>query len=165
MNLRIKQILATLTLQYPYWEKEKSDAQLTATYLLYDRLLADLPLDVLEVAALAHCASSRFFPVPAELRAQAAEIMLPPRQTALEAWHDANDPLAQKIRRLLPSYNDRMITTKEQAIIRAQFLKYYEQAVTLERAALQQLPIVRAMQAQYQLSTDNDEPAQIEQES
>jgi hypothetical protein len=131
---------------YPYWEKEAGKEHAEATLAVYTDMLEDLPGHVLFEAARMHVARSRFFPTVAELREQCANLLFP-RRTALEAWADKQDPIAQKVRRLLPDYNDRGITLQQQSVIRSLFAKYYEQIVDRERQELLMIPSARALRA------------------
>lgn len=151
--LEIRKVLMVLATQYPYWEREMDETRLSAAYGLYERLLADIPGEVLEAAALAHVSESRFFPVIAELRAQAVAIQMPRRQSALEAFYDRNDPITRYVKSMLPDYNDRAITLREQSIIKAQFIKAYEQIVQEEREEMQLLPEVRELRDRLQLES------------
>lgn len=159
--LEIRKVLMVLATQYPYWEREMDEQRLSAAYGLYERLLADIPGEVLEAAALAHVASSRFFPVIAELRAQAVAIQMPRRQSALEAFYDRNDSIARYVRSMLPDYKDCTITLKEQSFIRAQFIKAYEEIAQDERQEMQLLPEVRDLRDRLQLESQSPAPLKI----
>ena len=141
----IREVLVLLSTHYPYWEKDLDTRRLNATYALYEQLLADIPGEILGAAALAHITESRFFPTVSELRAQAADILTPERLTPLEAWDDPADPLARRVRKLLPDYHDRLITIREQAVIKALFIKTYQELLAREQREQRRLPAVRAL--------------------
>lgn len=141
----IREILMILATNYPYWERDMGEDKMRAAFKLYEHFLSDLPAEVLQAAAYAHIAESRFFPTIAELREQALDIMEPDEQTALEAWHDPNSRLARRIKDRLPEYTDRMITLKEQAVIKSQFIKEYNAIVARERRNRRRLPEIQAL--------------------
>lgn len=154
----VRKVLLMLVTNYPYYEREIGEERLGASFDLYARLLEDIPGEILEASALAHIAESRFFPTIAELRAQAVDILMPERLTALEAWNDKSDPIAQRVRRLLPDYSDRAITIREQSVIKSLFLKTYDQIVIRERREMRRLPEIRALK-QKLLEQKNSEAA------
>lgn len=152
----IRKVLVLLCQQYPYWAKERGE-HLDEGFAIYDMLLADISASVLSVAAFQHIAQSRFFPTVAELREIARLITQPPRLTALEAW-DAKNPLALEILRLLPNYNARDITLREQAEIRRQFVRAYEQIMARKEQEEKLLPGLLDLREQLRL-TGNSEAA------
>jgi hypothetical protein len=88
-----------LALAYPSYGRELEAATLAETLRLYERLLSDLPVEVLKTATLRHIATSKWFPTAAELRSAALEIVAPSsqEQTALEAWGDVMDTFASGV--------------------------------------------------------------------
>jgi hypothetical protein len=141
----------TLCSHYPYWTKERTDEQFTRATQTYDRLLADIPLEVVGAAVLSHIAKSRFFPTVSELRELAIDLTSPPHPSALAAWADKDDPIARKARSFIPNWNDRSLTMREESFNRAQFGKYYEMEVAHDREERLQLPEVRALREKLQL--------------
>ena len=82
----IRRVWVVLCTAYPNHAKEQSAELMAQTLRLYQRLLADIPGQVLEATALQHIASARFFPTIAELREIAVAIMAPAHTTPMEAW-------------------------------------------------------------------------------
>ena len=84
--LEVRQAWTALITMYPYFSKERTPADLKETLKLYQELLADIPGELLVIAARQHMASSKFFPTPTELRDPLHSLLGPRHETALEAW-------------------------------------------------------------------------------
>lgn len=60
----VRYVILFLIAAYPAWTCGNPDFTLS----VYERMLVDIPIDVLQAAAIRHVATSRFFPTVAELR-------------------------------------------------------------------------------------------------
>ena len=176
-DFEIKRIWALLGTAYPTYAKEQSTEMMAQTLRLYQRLLADIPGEMLEAAALQHVASSRFFPTIAELREIAVAIMAPPSTTPMEAWgklqaamadvrfyryadgyHEFphfDDPILERVVQDMGWAN---LTASEDTVAdRARFLQAYEAYARRMREDQMLLPAVREL-AQT-LHVDHQPPA------
>lgn len=153
---------------YPYFGKDKSAGDLKLTLGIYERLLADIPADVLEAAAMQHIASAKFFPTVAELRDLAAALVLPPPMAALEAWGELRQKAIVEWNRYTdnghmpwPTFSDPLIghilavmggpqTLQDstfEAADRARFLELYEELAQRRRQEAMLLPQARELHA------------------
>lgn len=100
--LKIIQMLGEV---YPSYQLSKGAIK---TYL---RLLADLPPDLLEQAALDHMARSAFFPTIAELRAAAFELLesAHPGPSAYDAWGQVQETICRIGHIEQPTWEDPLV--------------------------------------------------------
>ena len=130
----------------------------SATIDVYVRLLADLPADLLEQAALDHISRSAFFPTVAELRSAAFDLLAAahPSPSAQEAWlavlaevervgHAGQpqfaDPLAQQA---VGALGWRSLCLSENPVSeRAHFVQVYQALRAGQQQEARRLPEVR----------------------
>jgi hypothetical protein len=145
----IMRTLSVLAAAYPTFDLKPE------TIKVYVRLLEDLPDSLIEQAAIAHIASSTFFPTVAELR-KAALVLLDgqnPLPTALEAWSEVEEQVRRTGYLGKPSFSNPLITRTVSAIgwqnicrsenpvaDRAHFLNGYAQLCERERNQMRLLP-------------------------
>lgn len=153
-------ILNVLDMLHANWPRETATRERA---LLYCRLLADIPDDVLQAACLQVIASARFFPAIAELR-EAALAMTPEVDglpTAGEAWGE----VLREIKRTgtdqwqgPPRFSHPLVDTAMRAMgwrniclsedgmaDRAHFMRIYDALRQRESARARTLPEVRAL--------------------
>lgn len=162
----VQKVWVMLIAAYPYYAKEQQPEQLRLTLKLYQRMLADVDMQVLQAATLQHIASNKFFPAIAELRGMCGTVAVPQLPTAMEGWGEVIDALAD-VRyyryadgfHALPQFSPitqkvvdamgfhTLSASEDGTADRARFLQAYE--VMARRMADNQalLPEVRAVQA------------------
>ena len=161
-----ERIWQALVKSYPTWAKEIGAADLAQTFLVYKRLLADIPADVLEAAVVQHVASSKWFPTIAELRQGARALTTPERTTAMEAWGTVLDAMKSGGARILPGGNGyyppewtdpitarvvasmgwvELCQSDNQEADRAHFMRAYDALVARESSDALLLPMVREL--------------------
>lgn len=159
----IAKVLIVLSSAYPRFDITQP------TIRIYEEVLADIPPEILQLAAKAVISESVFFPTVAELRKKAFEIMedqhsLP---SAFEAWSEARrylsegrghpiigngrdwdiDPLLDKVVRNVGGWRH-LATSENLAADRARFIQAYETTVEREQEVARMLPQVRELTAQ-----------------
>lgn len=155
---------------YPNYARDNSPATLEQTLHIYQSLLADIPVDVLEATAMQHIAGSRFFPTVAELREGAMAIAAPQYPPAMEAWSEflnaadsyrpcpefANPILNAVIRQM--GWID-LCRSENQIADRAHFIQAYERLAARAREDAMLLPAVRDLSQR--LATGRGIPVQL----
>jgi len=165
-NKDFERIWQALVKSYPTWAKEIGAADLAQTFLVYERLLADIPAPTLEAAVIQHVASSKWFPTIAELRQCAMELVAPQRMTAMEAWGVVLDAMKTGGARILPGGNGyyppewadpiiakvvvsmgwiELCQSDNQEADRAHFMRAYDAIAQRENADAMLLPPVRQL--------------------
>ena len=171
-------IWQALVKSYPTWAKEIGPAELAQTFLVYERLLTDIPPAILEAAVVQHVASSKWFPTIAELRQGAQALVAPQRTTAMEAWGKVLDAMKSGGARMLPGGNGyyppewddpliaRVVTSMgwielcqsdNMEADRAHFMRAYDTLAQRESADAMMLPMVRELAARM----TGDRPKQL----
>ncbi|SMB97824.1 Loader and inhibitor of phage G40P [Thermanaeromonas toyohensis ToBE] len=128
------------------------EKDLGPTVELWYRLLQDLPYQVVEKALLKVLSEVRYFPTVAEIRQAAAEIMQPETLSPGEAWAlvlqavkrygsyreaEALAALPEDVARAVRYLGWREICLSEQPeVVRAQFMKVYEQVIGRQRESV-----------------------------
>lgn len=153
---KISDILAMLLIAYP-------NAPVTpGTFPLYERMLSDLPVEALETAVLQWIATSKFFPTVAELRECAFRLAADCYQHPSPA--EAYGLVVAEIRRIgiygQPKFQSDLVaktvkymgwreicSSEEPQIVRAQFLKMYEQLQQREIEDAKLIPAARRLKA------------------
>ena len=130
--------------------------------MVYERVLGDLPDDLLEAAVLRCLAECTFFPVVAEIRRRAVDLAMEGRRlpSSYEAWGEvrrrvslagterqrwSNPLIGQALGYLggLDAYGQS--ETSDEASWRARFLECYERLVQRQREDASVLPQIRAL--------------------
>jgi len=75
-------LLSMATANFPSTQKQ----DLTATLMLWEKALSDIPYQVAENAVIKVLATSKFFPTIAEIREAATQLRQPRKIDAMEAW-------------------------------------------------------------------------------
>lgn len=157
----IARVFQVLSRAYPeYAAKYLQGEGAVQTLRLYQRMLDDIPDDVLERAALGHIAESPWFPHVSDLRGRCLGCMMPALPDAYEAW----GMVCRYMRDRVPLYhNGRLYRAKPLPPIvktaverlggwgvledggdfvsnRARFVEVFERLVERERVAFRQLP-------------------------
>lgn len=156
-------VLIVLASAYPKFELTEP------TIRIYKELLADIPPEILQLAAKGVISENVFFPAVAELRKKAFEIMCNHQSlpTAFEAWSKVRgflsdgrghpivsngkewgiDPLLHKVVGYVGGWTY-LATSENQAADRARFIQAYEATVEREQEGARMLPQVRDLTAQ-----------------
>lgn len=152
----VLKVLAILGASYPNFELRDDTGE------VYCRLLADIPCDLLEAAAIQHIAENRFFPSVAELRELADRIASyrDRRPTALEAWGEVIQQVHSIGSWRKPEFSSPLIARCVECIgwhticysemiaaERARFIEAYDELVKREREERRMLPEVRQLAA------------------
>lgn len=159
----IAKVLIVLSSAYPRFELTEP------TIRIYEELLADIPTEILQLAAKAVISESIFFPAVAELRKKAFEVMSNQQSlpSAFEAWAEVRrylsdgrghpivrhskewdiDPLFDKVVGYVGGWTY-LATSENQAADRARFIQAYEATVQREQEGARMLPQVRELTAQ-----------------
>lgn len=153
----VLRVLALLGASYPNFELRDDTGE------VYCRLLADLPCEALEAAAIQHVAENRFFPTVAELREVAERIIGygDRRPTALEAWGEVKENMVHSDYTRMPEFSNpitvrvlrsmgwwyNLCMSENGMADRAHFLKAYDELVKREREEGRLLPEVRQLAA------------------
>lgn len=165
----IANILTLLSAAYP------SAKLADETPDLYERLLADIPDDILEAATLDHISKSPFYPHVSDLRERAFAIKgdfhrLPP---AAQAWGeitkliitfgrsnkpDIENPISARVVEAL-GWRE-LCMSENQVSDRARFIQAYDQYIERERNEQQTLPSIKALSNR--LSMPGLKPGRIE---
>lgn len=151
----IRQIVGTLSLAYPNFERDKRPDQLAAMIDIYHRTLYDIDARLLEAAVMQHITNSKWFPTVAELREAALSLTHFEELSAEEAWIEVK----QAIRRVgyygVPQFSDDRIKQavsafgwrelcsydiEQEGITRAHFMRIYESLQRRSRAVDSMLP-------------------------
>lgn len=163
----IQQVFRLLNVNYPNYAKSLLPGVLKEQLELWQKLLADLPCEILKASALQHMASSQWFPTVSELRNGAGAIAAPAARVAIEAWGDVvtemasprsyryadgfhefpkfTDPLVQKIVDSMGWGN--LCGSDDTTADRARFLQAYEAMARRATEDRMQLPVVRDLVA------------------
>lgn len=177
----VKRVWNLLAINYPSYADKLNADLLKQQLALWQRLLVDVPGEVLQAAALQHMAVSKWFPAVSELRDQAGALTAPPQQAAIEAWGEVTaamasaryyryadgfhefpqfaDPVTQKVVDSMGWGN--LCGSEDGTADRARFLQGYEAVAKRAQSERLLLPIVRELTAKLtgrnilQLEADN----------
>lgn len=86
MRKAIEDMWALLLVRYPGFGKESTKNQIVARMQLFERLLSDIPDEMLKAATMQHMATSNFFPQESEIRKIASELTEKNESSPEEAW-------------------------------------------------------------------------------
>lgn len=152
----IEKIWVALCASYPTFGKETDPERLSQTLNIYERLLADLPIEALEAAVMQHIAESRFFPTVAELRTKTMILIGPRRPSAMEAWGDVRKAFSRYGRYRQPEFENPIVAKvvesmgwvslcdgENEAADRSRFIQAYEIFCRREQEDVLLLPEVR----------------------
>jgi len=170
------QVFELLSVAYPHFSPVTGDEARgrPGTIDAYREALADLPFFLLRAAAVKCLADCKFFPTVAELRTAAASITAFSQRSGVEAWGDvmakvrehgylrqpkfADDQVAAVVRAL---GWEEICMSEEPMVMRAHFIKAYEQVQQRERENARQLPVVMEVRARLAAArTDNERQIQ-----
>ena len=131
-------LLSMATANFPSTQKQ----DLTATLMLWEKALSDIPYQVAENAVIKVLATSKFFPTIAEIREAATQMTKPRKIDAMEAWGQillavrrhgiyeekkALDSLSPDIAKMVKRFTWREICTNDNPdTLRAQFRMAWE---------------------------------------
>lgn len=136
-----KQLVALAVANFPTLQAK----DMRPTAVLWQKMLADIPYAVAEKALLKVLATCRHFPTVADIREAAAQISQPQLPSPAEAWAEVysemercgiyrapkfSHPAIEKTVRALGWYD--MNTSEEIGVVRAQFMRIYEQLAKRE---------------------------------
>ena len=159
-------IWQTLLRSYPNFVKDSAPDLLAGTFRMYERILSDLPADLLEVAVLQHIATNKWFPAISELRGAVLAATAPAHRTAMEAWGEVLNAMNSGGMRMMgdgdgyypPEWSEpilaRVVTmmgwrelcnSKDQMADRAHFMRAYDALVQREREDANMLPMMRQL--------------------
>lgn len=150
----LQKVLLMLKIAYPDAKLEEKSPK------LYERMLADIPDEVLEQATLDHISRSQWFPKISELRRAAARLTggIEQQQTGIEAWNDVNtairtlgrggdpefrNPVTAHVVRMM-GWRD-LCMSENQISDRARFIDAYDQFQTRAVSEAVSLPSVREL--------------------
>lgn len=151
----IRQIIGTLSLAYPNFERDKRPDQLAAMIDIYHRTLYDIDAHLLEAAVMQHITNSKWFPTVAELREAALSIVHFSDFSAEEAWLEVKQAIrnigyygvpqfsAVRIKQTVAAFGWRELCgydIEQEGIIRAHFMRIYNALQGRERARDSMLP-------------------------
>jgi len=156
LEIELTKRIGALAAAFPY-------AQISGeTIKVYARMLADIPLEVLDAVASQAMAECEFFPTIARVREMAMNLASPTGQhvSGFEAW----EQVIRQIRSVgsygRPGFIDPLITraveclgwpelcqSDNQVADRSHFVRIYEQLVERERAEARLLPESRELRA------------------
>lgn len=165
-------LMAMMEGAYPNQKTTKDDPD---RMTLYEGMLADIPIELLHIAAQMHLAASNFFPSIAELRKNAAEIVMGQIPSATEAWGEVMSKTSQKktpqfanpiTSRVVKSIGWRSIRMSTmQAAERKVFMEGYNALAQQETRLMVMPPNVRAaLPAVNKLQLLSKSPEQMEAE-
>lgn len=143
-----KQLVGLAAANFPALQ----DKDMRPTAILWQKMLEDIPYEVAEKAVLKVIATNRHFPTVAEIRSAVAEIMQPDGIAPGEAWglvletvrrygfyrqKEALASLPEDVATAVRHLGWQEICLSEQPeIVRAQFMKVYEQVINRERQSM-----------------------------
>jgi hypothetical protein len=141
----IKKLIGWAAANFPHLQ----DKDLSPTAELWFKLLPDMPYDIAEKALIKVLATAKFFPTVAEIRAAASDLCAPRVLSSGEAWEQVRKAIrrygyyAQKeTMELLDPVTAKAVEcvglteicySEEPDIIRAHFMKIYDQLANRER--------------------------------
>ncbi len=160
----VSKIMGVMAHAYPRYELSPNSVK------LYSQILADIPVDILEAAALQIMAESKFFPSIAEWREMAHKLMVGKLQipSAYEAWEDAmkqvkrcgdyyrytsgrqpeySHPLVEKAVQIIGYHN--LVESENIVADRAHFFKIYESLLSRAEEEARMLPEVKETSRRY----------------
>lgn len=157
----VARILAMVAAAYPNYTLTKETAQ------VYARLLADVPVEALQAAAMQHTTQSKWFPAVAELRDIAFGFMSGANDipTALEAWAEVKrEVMHEHVAKFSHPLVKRAVDTlgglsaygqsdiDDEASWRARFVQSYEELRGRAMRNVTMLPEVREASERLRLS-------------
>jgi hypothetical protein len=157
-----------LTRAYPdHAAKHLAGSEAVETMRLYQRILQDIPDNLVEAACVDHIAQSQWWPKASELRERAGALRFAKLDclTPIEAWgvakqcalsHNWNsgDPIIDRVMRSL-GWNDFCQSERDdEASWRARFMSGYEQLAEREYQRATEHPAVTEMRTQIAASRE-----------
>jgi hypothetical protein len=152
----VSRVWKMLTRAYPdHANKHLAGAEAVETMRLYQRILADIPDNLLEAATVDHIAGSQWFPKPSELRERCGALRFAKldRLTPTEAWGVAKqcaishrfasgDPIIDKVMTALGWRDFCTSDVDDESSWRARFISGYEQMTEREYKRATEHPAV-----------------------
>ena len=152
----VSRVWKMLTRAYPdHAGKHLAGGEAVETMRLYQRILADIPDNLLEAATVDHIAGSQWFPKASELRERAGALRFSKldRMTPTEAWGYAKasalahswptgDALVDKVMNALGWQDFCQSERDDESSWRARFIAGYEQMVDREYRKATEHPMV-----------------------
>lgn len=152
---QVQDVWAMCAVAYSQFLKD-SPEDLARKLRLYEIMLADIPAEVLEAAAMQHIATGTFFPTIAELRTIAVLLMAPEPAPAIEEWGEVVREIARTGYTGSPKFQNpatarvvasmgwvNLCMSTNPAADRARFIEGFNAIVQRERQSLLTHPIVR----------------------